>query len=73
MADQPATTLAAPPSRFVSFPELMKRSTLCRASIYNEIRRGELSRPVRISRNRVAFPAEVVDRWLASKMEGASA
>lgn len=52
---------------FVSIPAFCKRTTLCRATVYNMIDRGEIGRPVKISPNRVAFPAEVVAKWEASK------
>ena len=54
-------------SRFVTIREFCKRSTLSRGSVYNEIGRGNLPRPTRLTRNRVAFPASVVEAWLASK------
>ena len=56
---------------FVSIPDFCRRSTLCRQSVYNLIDRGELPRPVKISPNRVAFPAPVVEAWFASKREAA--
>jgi len=56
-------------SRFVSIPDFCKRSTLCRQTVYNMIDRGEIARPVKITLNRVAFPATVVDAWFASKTE----
>lgn len=55
------------PTRYVSFRELSERTTLCRASLYNVVRRGELSPPVRLSPRRVGWPVEVVDAWLASR------
>jgi prophage regulatory protein len=57
------------PDRFVSIPEFVKRSSLCRATVYNLIEAGELPKPVRLTRNRVALPSDAVDRWFASKME----
>lgn len=57
--------------RFVSIPEFCERTTLCRQTVYNMIDRGEISRPVRLTRNRVAFPAPVVDAWFASRGEAA--
>jgi predicted DNA-binding transcriptional regulator AlpA len=57
------------PERFVSIPEFVRRSSLCRATVYNMIDRGEIEKPVRLTRNRVAFPSSVVDRWFASKVE----
>ena len=56
------------PVMFVTIPEFARRSTLCRATIYNMIERGDLMRPVRLSMNRVAFRAADVDRWFAEKL-----
>lgn len=64
--------MTAAVDRFVSIPEFCRRSTLCRQSVYNMIERGEIARPVRITPNRVAFPAPVVDAWFASKVEVAA-
>ncbi len=61
-----------PPNHFISIPEFVKRSSLSRATVYNLIEAGDLPKPVRLTRNRVAFPAEIVDRWFASKMEAAA-
>lgn len=55
--------------RFVSIPEFCERTTLCRQTVYNMIDRGEIARPVKLTRNRVAFPAPVVDAWFASRAE----
>ncbi|MGA0543679.1 helix-turn-helix transcriptional regulator [Brevundimonas sp. VNH65] len=63
--------MAEEAKRFITIPEFCRRSTLCRQSVYNLIDRGDISRPIKISPNRVAFPAEVVDAWFASKVEAA--
>ena len=63
--------MTAAADRFVSIPEFCRRSTLCRQTVYNLIDRGEIARPVKITANRVAFPAPVVDAWFASKMGAA--
>jgi predicted DNA-binding transcriptional regulator AlpA len=59
------------PDRFVSIPEFVKRSSLSRGTVYNMIAAGEIARPTRLTANRVAWPAKVVDAWFASKMEAA--
>ena len=59
------------PSRFVSIPEFVKRSSLSRGTVYNLIDAGDLPKPVRLTANRVAWPAPVVEAWFASKMEAA--
>lgn len=57
------------PERFVSIPEFVRRSSLSRATVYNLIEAGDLPRPVKLTRNRVAWPSNVVDAWFASKAE----
>lgn len=59
------------PVRFVTIRDFCKQSTLSRASVYNEIERGNLPKPVRLTENRVAFPAPVIDAWFAARMEAA--
>lgn len=56
---------------FVSVRDFCKRSSLSRGTVYNMVERGEISPPVRLTANRIAFPAPVVDAWFASKMEAA--
>lgn len=64
---------AATPRRYVSFKELSERTTLCRATIYNIVERGELPPPERLTPRRVGWPVEVVDAWLASRPNTAAA
>lgn len=56
---------------FVSIKDFCRRSSLSRGTVYNMIDRGEIAPPTRLTENRVAFPAEVVDAWFASRMEAA--
>lgn len=53
---------------FVSLSQFAKRTSLSRGTIYNLVASGELPPPVRLTENRVAFPASVVDGWIAQKM-----
>lgn len=57
---------------FVSIRDFCKRSSLSRGTVYNMVERGEMPRPVRLTENRVAFPAAAVDAWFASKLEAAA-
>jgi prophage regulatory protein len=59
------------PERFISIKEFVRRSTLSRSEVYNKIADGELPKPIRLGRNRVAFPETVWSSWAASKMEAA--
>ena len=56
---------------FVSIKDFCRRSTLSRTTVYEEVARGNLPRPTRLTENRVAFPAPVVDAWFASRAEAA--
>lgn len=60
---------AATAADFVSLQAFSKRSSLSRGTIYNMVDRGELPPPIRLTLNRVAFPAPVVDAWFASRGE----
>ncbi|UQV19042.1 AlpA family phage regulatory protein [Brevundimonas albigilva] len=57
---------------FISIGEFCKRSSLSRSTVYAEIERGNLARPIRLSANRVAFPAKAVDAWFASRLAEAA-
>jgi predicted DNA-binding transcriptional regulator AlpA len=57
------------PDRFVSILEFCRRSSLSRGTVYNMVARRELPQPTRLTANRVAFPAEVVDAWFAERMQ----
>lgn len=63
--------MAETPTRFVSIKQFCDRTGLSRGTVYNMVQRGEMPRPVRLTENRVAFPAEIVDAWCASKLEAA--
>ena len=56
------------PDRFVSIIEFCRRSSLSRGTVYNLIARGDLPEPTRLTQNRVAFPARVVDDWFAQRL-----
>ncbi|WP_426046056.1 helix-turn-helix transcriptional regulator [Brevundimonas sp. TWP3-1-2b1] len=58
-------------AQFVSIRDFCKRTSLSRGTVYNMVERGEIAKPVRLTENRIAFPAEVVDAWCASKLEAA--
>ncbi len=69
MTDNAATT----PRRYVSFKELTHRTTLCRATIYNLVSRGDLAPPEKLTPRRVGWPVEVVDAWLATRSNAVAA
>jgi predicted DNA-binding transcriptional regulator AlpA len=51
---------------FVDMRELLRRWPVSRATVYRAIKRGELARPVRISKRRVAWPKPIIDQFLRS-------
>lgn len=58
------------PVQFISIREFCRRSSLSRTTVYEEVARGNLPKPVRLTENRVAFPASVVDAWFEERMKG---
>lgn len=52
---------------FVSIADFCRRSSLSRSTVYAEIDRGNLPRPVPLSENRVGLPAEKVEAWFAER------
>jgi len=57
--------------RFLSPAVVADRTSLCRATLYNKVRAGDFPAPVKISRNRIAWPESSVAQWMADKMAGA--
>ncbi|MBX9575895.1 MAG: AlpA family phage regulatory protein [Caulobacteraceae bacterium] len=57
---------------FVSLAEFSRRSSLSRGTIYNLVDRGDLPKPIRLTPNRVAFPAAVVDAWFTARVSEAT-
>jgi len=51
---------------FISFAEFARRTSLCRATIYNMIARGEIPAPLKLSPRRVAWPVAEYNAWVAS-------
>lgn len=52
---------------FVSIADFCRRSSLSRSTVYAEIERGKLPRPVPLSENRVGLPAEKVEAWFSER------
>ena len=57
--------------RLLSIDRVIDKTSKSRSSIYEEARRGEFPKPIKISANRVAWPESAIDAWIASKMEAA--
>lgn len=62
---------SALPEGFVSIPELVRRSSLSRATIYNLVASGELPKPSKLTKRRVGFPVAVARAFLTSRLEAA--
>lgn len=60
---------AAPiaPGAYISRRRLAEITGLSDTTIWRSVRRGDLPRPVRLSPGRVAWPAGVIEAWLASR------
>lgn len=52
---------------FIAIKAFCKRSGLSRSTVYAEIDRGNLPRPVPLSANRVGLPADQVEAWFAER------
>jgi prophage regulatory protein len=50
--------------QLLSRDEVLKRTSLSRATLWRKERAGEFPKAVRISSNRVAYDAEAVDSWI---------
>jgi prophage regulatory protein len=58
--------------RFLPIAAVVERTSLSRAYIYEAVAKGRFPKPVRISVNRVAWPASLVAAWIASKIAEAA-
>lgn len=57
--------------RFMNGPEVTQVTTLSPSQQRRLIDEGEFPRPVRISRRRVAWVAEEIEKWCEGKVEAA--
>lgn len=56
--------------QLLSRNEVVKRTSLSRATLFRKERAGQFPKAVRISANRVAYDADAVDAWIAKIIEG---
>ena len=54
--------------RLLSRGDVLKRTSLSRATLFRRERAGEFPKAVRISPNRVAYDSEAVDIWIKNKL-----
>lgn len=62
----PKQSTATP--QFVSIADFCRRSSLSRSTVYAEIERGDLPKPVQLSKNRVGMKASEVEAWFAARL-----
>lgn len=58
-------------TKFLRLPVVIERTGLSRSTIYDQMERGEFPRPVKIGARAIAWPADRLDAWMASKVETA--
>lgn len=58
---------APPLQRFVSRQELLRLLGISASTLWRMQRDGVISAPVRVSPGRVAWPLEVIERWMADR------
>ena len=56
--------------KLLSRKEVLKRTSLSRATLFRKERSGGFPKAVRISANRVAYDSEAVDAWITKIIEG---
>ncbi len=54
--------------RLISRAEVLNRTSISQPTLWRMENRGEFPRPVRISKNRVAYNEEEVDAWIQSRI-----
>jgi prophage regulatory protein len=63
---------AQPVERFLPAAAVIDRTSLSLSTIYAKMDRGEFPRPVRISKNRVAWPESIIVAWIEAKLAEAA-
>lgn len=64
MSTEPKTVLT-----ILRRKQVEERTGLSRSAIYAMKARGEFPQPVKLTRKAVGWPAHVIDRWLASRVQ----
>lgn len=55
------------------FPEVLATVGLGKSTIYNMVKAGDFPAPVKLGARAVAWPAHLVNKWLADRMGGDAA
>lgn len=53
-------------------PQVLQRTTLSRAHLYNLMSKGHFPKPCRIGKRAVGWRSDDVDQWIESRPEGGS-
>jgi len=48
-------------------PQVLERTGVCRASLYNWIREGKFPAPVELGGNSIGWPESEIEAWVASR------
>jgi prophage regulatory protein len=59
--------------RLLRQPAVLAQTGLKRSALYDKIRRGEFSRPIRIGKRAVAWPESAVVAWINERIASAAA
>lgn len=51
----------------IRMPQLVEKTRISRAHVYNLIGRGEFPRPIRLGRRAVGWREDEIEAWLASR------
>ena len=56
--------------QLIGIGEVVRRTSLSRATIYRQVAEHTFPKPVRIGHRRIAFSSEAVQRWIEDKIRG---
>ena len=52
----------------IRLPEVIKRTSLSRSTIYAYVKKGEFPKPIKIGLRAVAWPENAIDDWVTSHL-----
>lgn len=54
--------------RLLPLKEVISRTSLSRATVYDLMKRGAFPKPIRLLEHRIAWPESTVSSWIADKI-----
>lgn len=57
--------------RFLTLPEVLARTGLCKSTIYQQIRNGEFPSHIPLGARRVGWLSSEINRWIADRIAAA--